>query len=134
MIADKKNKGVFFMAYPLLNKLYYQDQSRYAQVYQDRFQSEDTVKLDFSIGDRQAFFVQTGDLWRRGFQILRLNGQVTALSSALPLIARRQYSRKCLIDEIMLTNRIEGVHSSRKEIDWKGSRPSGASASVLSVW
>ena len=66
MIADKKNKGVFFMAYPLLNKLYYQDQSRYAQVYQDRFQSEDTVKLDFSIGDRQAFFVQTGDLWRRG--------------------------------------------------------------------
>lgn len=117
MIADKKNKGVFFMAYPLLNKLYYQDQSRYAQVYQDRFQSEDTVKLDFSIGDRQAFFVQTGDLWRRGFQILRLNGQVTALSSALPPIARRQYSRKCLIDEIMLTNRIEGVHSSRKEID-----------------
>ena len=90
MIADKKNKGVFFMAYPLLNKLYYQDQSRYAQVYQDRFQSEDAVKLDFSIGDRQAFFVQTGDLWRRGFQILRLNGQVTALSSALPPIARQQ--------------------------------------------
>ena len=105
------------MAYPLLNKLYYQDQDRYAQVYQERFQSEDTVKLDFFIGEHQAFFVQTGDLWRRGFQILKLNSQVTAHSAALPPIARRQYSRKCLIDEIMLTNRIEGVHSSRKEID-----------------
>lgn len=105
------------MTYPLLNKLYYQDQSRYARTYQERFQSEDAVKLDFSIGEHQAFFVQTGELWRMGFQILKLNGQVTALSAALPPIARRQYSRKCLIDEIVLTNRIEGVHSSRKEID-----------------
>ena len=39
-----------------------------------------------------------------------------ALSAQLPDIAKEQYSRKCLIDEIVLTNKIEGVHSSRKEI------------------
>ena len=42
--------------------------------------------------------------------------EVRALSAQLPDIAKEQYSRKCLIDEIVLTNKIEGVHSSRKEI------------------
>ena len=42
---------------------------------------------------------------------------MTLLSMKLPGVALRQYSQKCLIDEIVLTNKIEGVHSSRKEID-----------------
>ena len=35
---------------------------------------------------------------------------------ALPGIARTHYTNKCLIDEIILTNDIEGVRSTRKEL------------------
>lgn len=34
----------------------------------------------------------------------------------LPNIALFQFTRKCIVDEIQLTNEIEGVHSTRKEI------------------
>lgn len=42
--------------------------------------------------------------------------KILSISKDLPPIALQQYRKKCLIDEIVLTNKIEGVHSSRKEI------------------
>jgi len=51
------------------------------------------------------------------YDIVRLDKSVAKLSARLPGVAKEQYSKKCLIDEIVLTNKIEGVHSSRKEID-----------------
>ena len=35
----------------------------------------------------------------------------------VPEIALRQYTKKCLIDEIRMTNQIEGVNSTKKEIN-----------------
>lgn len=105
------------MAYIPLRKLYYGDQSVYAQEYKLRFDSEDTVKLDFYIGQRQAFFVQSTEVLKLAFNIVKLDKSVATLSAVLPGVAKSQYSKKCLIDEIVLTNKIEGVHSSRKEID-----------------
>ena len=43
--------------------------------------------------------------------LFRASGRAESRSVAL-----RQYSKRCLIDEIVLTNNIEGVYSSRKEI------------------
>ena len=48
--------------------------------------------------------------------IERTNHKVDALCHALPEIALQQFQERCLIDEIVLTNHIEGVHSTRKEI------------------
>ena len=50
------------------------------------------------------------------YEILKTDKKVSLLCTQLPGIAINQYSRKCLIDEIVITNNIEGVHSSRKEI------------------
>lgn len=50
------------------------------------------------------------------FPILRLDKEIALLKCQLPQIALQQYTRKCLIDEVVLTNQIEGIHSSRKEI------------------
>lgn len=50
------------------------------------------------------------------YDILSLNSTIVRLVSSLPPIAIQQYQKKCLIDEIVITNEIEGVHSSRKEI------------------
>ena len=104
------------MAYKLLGKLYYESQEGYLQTYKQRFESTETVKLDFLISERQAFFVQNAEVMKLAYDIMKLDKQVTKLSSKLPGIAKEQYSKKCLIDEIVLTNKIEGVHSSRKEI------------------
>ena len=105
------------MAYQPLGKLYYGDPGVYAQTYQERFHSEDTVTLDFFVAQKQAFFVQNTEVLKLAYQIVKLDKAVSKLSGALPGVAKEQYSKKCLIDEIVLTNSIEGVHSSRKEIN-----------------
>ena len=104
------------MSYQELRKLYYNDPKVYKETYEARLGSEDTVLLDFFIGEKQAFFVQNTDVLKLSLQIERIDKEVRRLSASLPGIAKKQYSRKCLIDEIVLTNKIEGVHSSRKEI------------------
>ena len=104
------------MSYQELKKLYYKDHSQYTKEYETRFQSPDTVHLDFKIADKPAFFVETTEVLRLALSITQRDKNVTRLSESLPGIAKAQYSKKCLIDEIVLTNNIEGVHSSRKEI------------------
>lgn len=49
-------------------------------------------------------------------KVLTTNGKIEKLQRMLPGIAYDCYSRNCLVDEIMMTNDIEGVHSTRKEI------------------
>ena len=104
------------MSYQELKKLYYKDEAEYAAEYERRFHSEDTVHLDFEIKNKPAFFVETTEVLRLALKIAQMDRDVSELSRKLPEIAIIQYSRKCLIDEIVLANNIEGVHSSRKEI------------------
>lgn len=104
------------MSYQELKRLYYKDQNAYNAEYERRLRSDDTVHLDFEIGNKPAFFVETTDVLRLALDIAVLNNEVSQLSQSLPGIAKQQYSKRCLIDEIVLTNNIEGVHSSRKEI------------------
>lgn len=104
------------MAYETLRKLYYGDAETYKKTYDSRWNDELTVHLDFEVSGRQAFFTIPKDVMDLGFEILMLDKQVLDLRRDLPLKAIHQYAQKCLIDEIVLTNKIEGVHSSRKEI------------------
>ena len=104
------------MVYQDLRKLYYGDPAIYSAEYARRFSSPDAVKLDFMIGNRQAFFVETREILHLVIRISRLDKEVCLLSAKLPDIAKQQYSRKCMIGEITITNQIEGVHSGRKEI------------------
>ena len=102
--------------YKTLRKLYYGDPETYQQVYERRFSESTTVHLDFLIGEHPAFFVQDNAVIQKVFSILRLDKEIALLKCQLPQIALQQYTRKCLIDEVVLTNQIEGIHSSRKEI------------------
>lgn len=105
------------MNYQPLVKLYYKPPEEYAEAYLLRLNSPDTVKMDFYIAEKQAFFIQNTEVMKLAYHIAKLDKSVAKLSHNLPGVARTQYSKKCLIDEIVLTNNIEGVHSSRKEID-----------------
>lgn len=99
-----------------LRKLYYQNKEQYEQVYQQRFQSEYAVHLDFMVSGYPAFFVQTPEIYQMIANILRMNGTVSHICENLPGVAIYQFFRRCLVDEIVLTNSIEGVRSTRKEI------------------
>lgn len=105
------------MKYRPLGKLYYSEsEAAYAEEYQKRFHSEEAIHLDFQIAGKQAFFLENTEVLKLAFHIAQMDKKVCQLSTQLPGVAKEQYSKKCLIDEIVLTNRIEGVHSSRKEI------------------
>ncbi len=105
------------MDYALLSKLYYSDKVRYEETYQARFRSDFAVHLDFSIGEHEAFFVETPTIRNMLTKVLRIDKQIALLEECLPDMAIQQFVRRCLIDEVVLTNNIEGVHSTRREID-----------------
>ena len=104
------------MGYVELGKLYYGDKGNYNAVYQSRLQSSDCISLDFTIGKHPAFFIQCSEASGLMFQILRTDKSISLLKTQLPGIAIEQFTKRCLIDEIILTNQIEGVHSTRREI------------------
>lgn len=104
------------MEYKLLSKLYYSEKTKYEEVYNERFNSEYTCVLDFYIGDNQAFFVQLPQIFKSIVNIERTNKRIGEISMKLPGVAIGQFAKKSLIDEIVLTNNIEGVYSTRKEI------------------
>lgn len=104
------------MSYIALSKLFYQNKATYEETYKERFESEYAVHLDFDIKGSPAFFTATPEIYKMLTDILRMNSAVSNLCGALPGAATHQFSRRCLIDEIVLTNSIEGVRSTRKEI------------------
>ena len=105
------------MDYISLSKLAYGDRTSYEQTYQERFNSPYAHHLDICIGDWPAFFVTTPEIFQFMLSIHKTDKQIRDLYQILPMVAIKQFSRRCLIDEIVLTNGIEGVHSTRREID-----------------
>lgn len=106
------------MKYDLLKKQYYIDKSgdkaQFEKYYHERF--ENGVKLDFAVNGYQAFYVEDINIFKTIIKIQRTHEKIAALAHRLPPIALGQYAQRCLIDEIILTNDIEGVYSTRKEI------------------
>lgn len=104
------------MGYQLLKKLYYKDKIDYEQEYQQRFTSASTIHVDFEIHNNSAFFQITPEISFKAMNILSEDKVIYKVCKKLPRAALDWYEKNCLIEEIMLTNKIEGVHSTRQEI------------------
>lgn len=100
-----------------LYKMFYANSKEYQEEYKRRFNSDDAVHLNIYIGDNQAFFCQTVDIYKLMVSIERTDKEVNKYYNMLPQKAITQFSNRCLIDEIIITNNIEGVYSTRREID-----------------
>ena len=98
-------------------KLYYKNKDLYLSTYQNRYNNESSFHFNLSISKNPAFLVCTFELLSLVSTIRKLDKDLYKLSEQLPGIALDQFTHKCLIDEISLTNDIEGIHSSRKEIN-----------------
>ncbi len=104
------------MSKKTLYKLFYADPSAFNAEYDKRFHDEDTIHLDIKIGEHSAFVCQSAEIFKLIISIERSNNEISQICNHLPGIALSQFQQRCLIDEIVLTNNIECVHSTRKEI------------------
>ncbi len=104
------------MKYELLKNLYYKDKSDYESEYLKRFNSDRAFHLDIEIKGSKAFFLMTNELYNQIYRITEMDASLSRLCMELPSAAISQYLSKSLIGEIVGTNDIEQIHSSRKEI------------------
>lgn len=100
-----------------LKKLFHIDREAYKSEYEKKFNDEDTIHLDIEISGNPAFICQTKEVFGSIISIERTNTAIAKMCSKLPEKALIQYRNRCLTDEIVLTNNIERVHSTRKEIN-----------------
>lgn len=106
------------MSYKSLYKLFVMnDSSTFNSIYQEKFNSNSTIKFDIYINENQSFFYFDKEIMALVSNIRNLDYKISEIFSDLPLIAIEQYKRKSLIDEIEFTNKIEGVISTRKDIN-----------------
>ena len=105
------------MSYQPLSKLFYSDKEHYEEIYQARFNSEYATHIDFEISGSPAFFILEPSLHHKIIEIYKTDKRIRILREKLPGIAIQQFTKRSLVDEIVLTNDIEGVYSSRREIN-----------------
>lgn len=104
------------MSYELLGKLYYKDKALFDSEYEQRKNGPCSVSLGFNIHGHEAFYVNTLDFVPMISRLYKKLSELDKLCVQLPQVAYESYQRNCLIDEIILSNDIEGVRSTRKEI------------------
>ncbi len=105
------------MKYRALSSIFYSDNNKYLEVYKNRFNSESTYRFNFRINGNPAFLVINHDILQKVEYIMELDRELVKKMNRVPDIALSQYKKKCLIDEVRMTNEIEGVASTRKEIN-----------------
>ena len=105
------------MEYELLSKIFYKKPTEYESIYDARFNSEASIKLPIKIHENVGFIFNTNEITKLLDKIYKTINKINLLRTHLPNIAIDSYIIKSLKDEIALTNEIEGVRSTRKEIE-----------------
>ena len=104
------------MSYVLLSHLYYKDKNEYNALYEQRISAESTYVLPIKIGNHKAFYCLCPEIHSISMQIMQLDKNISKIQKELPNAALIQFANRCLVDEIKLTNDIEGIYSTRKEL------------------
>ena len=105
------------MEYKLLSSLFYQGKEVFEETYKRRIESESTYHFGFKINGYNGFVVITHEVLQKIEQVMKLDKVLFKCMNSVPGIALEQYTKRCLVDEIKMTNEIEGVNSSRREIN-----------------
>lgn len=105
------------MEYELLSKIFYKKPTEYESIYDARFNSEASIKFPIKIHENVGFIFNTNEITKLLVKIYKTINKINLLRTHLPNIAINSYIIKSLKDEIALTNEIEGVRSTRKEIE-----------------
>ena len=104
------------MEYKALKTLYYKNREEYDRERNERPKSFSANSLPLDIHGAQAYYVDCQQLTLRLTECYTEARKLNGLLHSLPGVAQRFYLFNCVIDEIMLSNDLEGVRSTRKEI------------------
>ena len=108
--------------YEKLAKFYYKYPDEYQNEYNRRFTSYATVNLKLSIKplkaneEFQCFYVNHQDLALDYSKIMKNTNIIQAMMMNLPTSVLQHYVQSKMVDELVNTNKIEGVRSTRAEM------------------
>lgn len=110
------------MEYRDLATLYHMDssssrESSIQRVLKDRMESDSTFKLGFSLPSGELFLAVPRELSALTQKVLRRERKVSNLMRSLPGIAGSEVLRSLAFDEVVMSNRVENIHSTRKQIE-----------------
>ena len=120
---DVFDKLVICLNYESLSKIYYKDSNNYLNIYQARFNAPFTKHFNFDIREFNrkkeypAFLCYTEELFLLLEKIYRKYERFSHLISSVPPVVIHQFALSCIVSEVKSTNDIEGVYSTRKEIE-----------------
>lgn len=107
--------------YETLDKLFYKDDSdrRYENnqtLYQNRLTSDSAFRTGIHLRNGELFFIVPRELSVLQEEVFRVERKISAQWKDLPGVAQFAYFRSLILDEIIETNEMEGVRSTRKQI------------------
>ena len=106
------------MSYSSLYKIFVSnDHSTFEKIYQNRMLSESTIKLNLLINNYPAFIFLHSEIINLLYKIREMDKKVEIAFNKLPDVAKIQFVKMSLIQEIEMTHFIEGVISTKKEIN-----------------
>lgn len=110
------------MEYKTIEKSFYADSSSNRfdnanKLYEARFNSESTYRTGIELETGELFLTVPRELINKTQQVLRKERRVSALWRNLPVVALGAYVRSLIMDEVVYSNGIEGVHSTRRQIE-----------------
>jgi Fic family protein len=108
--------------YISLQKLYYKNTSSERDTVikaeaQKRLTAESTFRTGIEITHGELFLAMPRQLSLLNERLLRVERKISQLWRGLPGIAQWSYLRGLIMSEIVSTNEIEGVHSTRRQIE-----------------
>lgn len=108
--------------YKDLATLYYMDNSsnreaRIQEILDGRKTNDSTFILEYSIPAGDLFIAVPRELSNLTQRVLRRERKVSKLMQELPGIAGNEVLRSLVIDEVVMSNSIENIHSTRKQIE-----------------
>lgn len=110
------------MSYPTLQKLFHMDPSNgrfesNASLAAARREAESTFRTGFKINGEELFLATPRELSLLNEAILGREREIAVALSGLPPIARGALIRSLVITEVVCSNELEGVYSTRRQIN-----------------
>lgn len=110
------------MRYRTLEKLFHADRtsdrfSNAEKAYRERLTSESSFRTGIQLKTGELFLAVPRELSLSSEQLLRRERRVSALWKSLPVVALHAYISSLILDEVVSSNEIEGVRSTRQEIE-----------------
>ncbi len=104
------------MEYVSLKQYFHMNPEKAEKEYFRRFNSSEAIQIGIEINDKPAFFIMCSEVYSSVIRLMKADKDILNLTNDLPKSALHQFTIENLINEIVVTNEIEGINSTRREI------------------